>query len=619
VSDSPVLILRGGFRSAWELRWPLLLSHLVFSLLVLAVMAPLVSLAIRGAIAFSGQPALSDFDIAIYLLSPVGFVAGLLALSLLFTTAVLDTAFMMAIARDARSTGRGRFEAGVASILPRLHRVMGFAWRLLLRLLVIGGPFVAIALLLARQGLSEHDINYYLRETPPEFVRLVVVGALLLAVMSVVLVRKLLDWSAALPLVLFSDIAPRDSFARSAAILRGRRGGLLLALIGWAAVSTALLATTALLVHGLAAWLDGRIGPDLVRLALALGVLLAAWSALNLLLTTLTSGALAQLLMTAAGWPGLPGQSEQPGEAAPARRRTLRRVLLAGLPVAVLPLLLGTADLMAYSPDDEVQVIAHRGASAARPENTMAAFALAIEQKATWVELDVQESADGEVIVIHDSDYMKLANLALKTWEATLDDLAGIDIGSRFDPAYASERTPLLRDVLALARDSGSGVLIELKYYGHDRMLEQRVADLVDAMGMADQVRVMSLKYGAVRKMKSLRPDWTVGLLTTATVGDPAALEADFFAVNMKTVSAGLVRAARAAGKEVYVWTVNDPLAMSHMASLGVSGLITDEPALAREVLQQRAELGAAERLVLALGSRLGLATSDPVYRDASP
>jgi glycerophosphoryl diester phosphodiesterase len=87
----------------------------------------------------------------------------------------------------------------------------------------------------------------------------------------------------------------------------------------------------------------------------------------------------------------------------------------------------------------------------------------------------------------------------------------------------------------------------------------------------------------------------------------------------MKTVSPGLVRAARAAGKEVYAWTVNDPLAMSHMASLGVSGLITDQPALAREVLRQRAALGAAERLVLALGDRFGLSTTDPVSHDASP
>lgn len=612
MSNAPGQILHHAFRSSWRLRWPLLLSHLVFSLLVLAIMAPLLSLAIRAAIAFSGQPALSDFDIATYLLSPVGFVAGLFAASLVLTTAVLDTAFMMAIARDARRTGRGRFEAGVAWILPRLHRVLGFAWRLLLRLLALCAPFLAVVLLLAWQGLAAHDINYYLAETPPEFVRLLVIGGLLLAAMSAVVIRKLLDWSAALPLVLFSDTAPRDSFARSREIVRGRRAGLLLALLGWVAIASGLLATSALLAHGLASWLDGWIGPDLERLALVLAALLAGWSALNLLLTTLTSGALAYLLMAAAAWPG------RTDETVPPSRRMLRRVLLAGLPIVLLPLLFGAAGFMADAPEDEVQVIAHRGASAARPENTLAAFALAIEQKANWIELDVQESADGEVIVMHDSDYMKLANRDLKTWEATLDDIARIDIGSRFDPAYAAERTPLLRDVLAMARDGGTGVLIELKYYGHDEMLEHRVVAIVEESGMADRVRVMSLKYGAVKKMKSLRPDWTVGLLATATVGDIAALEADFLAVNRKTVSVGLVRAARAAGKEVYAWTVNDPLAMSHMASLGVAGLITDEPALAREILQQRAALGAVERLVLALGDRLGLSTSDTVYRDGS-
>jgi glycerophosphoryl diester phosphodiesterase len=235
------------------------------------------------------------------------------------------------------------------------------------------------------------------------------------------------------------------------------------------------------------------------------------------------------------------------------------------------------------------------------------------------VELDVQESADGEVIVMHDSDYMKIAGVDLKAWDATTDVLADIDIGSWFDPQYAAERTPLLRDVLELAKDSGTGVLIELKYYGHDEMLEQRVADVVEETGMTEQIRAMSLKYDAVRKMKAIRPDWMVGLLATATLGDLPALEADFLAVNMARASLGLIRGARAAGKEVYVWTVNDPLSMSQMASLGVSGLITDEPALAREVLEQRAALGAAERLVLALGSKLGLSVSDTVDRDASP
>jgi glycerophosphoryl diester phosphodiesterase len=591
----------------------LLLSHLVFSVLVLAAMAPLVSLTIRGAIALSGQPALSDFDIAMYLLSPVGFVAGVVAASLLFSTAVLDIAFMMAIAQDARQSGQRRFEVGVVKILPRLPQILGFAWRFLLRLLAIVAPFLVAALLVAQQWLPEYDINYYLEEKPPEFIGVVVTGGLLLVVMLIVLTRKVLGWSVALPLVLFSDVTSGESFARSEQVLQGRQFPLLMTLIGWAAISAVLVAGTTLLVHGLANGLAAYIGADLDQLAIAFAMLLAAWSVLNLLVTTLTSGALAHVLMSAAGWPS---QLEDP---VPVHRPALRRALLAGLLIAAVPLLGGLTDLLAHGTDDEIQIIAHRGAAGARPENTMASFALAIEEKATWVELDVQESADGKVIVMHDSDYMKIAEVDLKAWEATMDVLADIDIGSWFDPEYASERTPLLRDVLELAKDSGSGVLIELKYYGHEEMLEQRVADVVEETGMTDQIRAMSLKYDAVRKMKALRPDWTVGLLATATVGDLPALEADFLAVNTATASLRLVRDARAMGKEVYVWTVNDPLLMSQMASLGVSGLITDEPALAREVLEQRAALSAAERLVLALGSKLGLTVSDRVYRDASP
>lgn len=613
MTDGPWRTLSDSFHLAWKLRWPLLLSHLVFSVLVLAALAPLLSLTIRGAIALSGQPALSDFDIAMYLLSPVGFVAGVVAASLVLSAAILDTAFMMAIAQDARQTGQRRFEVGVAKILPRLPRIFGFAWRLLLRLLVIVAPFLVAALLVAQQGLTDYDINYYLKERPPAFIRVVVIDGLLLAALSIVLIRKLLGWSVALPLVLFSDVSPRESFSRSEEALRGRRFRLLLTLIGWGAISTVLVAGTSLLIHGVAGWLAARIGADLDRLALAFALLLAAWSVLSLLVTTITSGALAHVLMSAAGWPG------QGTEVAPVRRPVLRRALLVGLLIAVAPLLAGLADFMGYKPHDEIQIIAHRGAAGARPENTMAAFALAIEQKATWVELDVQESADGEVIVMHDSDYMKIAGVSLKAWDATTDVLADIDIGSWFDPEYASERTPLLRDVLELAKDSGTGVLIELKSYGHDEMLEQRVAAVVEETGMTDQIRAMSLKYEQVRRMKALRPEWTVGLLATATVGDLPALEADFLAVNLGTASVGLARDARAAGKEVYVWTVNDPLSMSHMASLGVSGLITDEPALARRVLEQRAALSAAERLVLALGSRLGLRVSDQAYRDASP
>ena len=263
-------------------------------------------------------------------------------------------------------------------------------------------------------------------------------------------------------------------------------------------------------------------------------------------------------------------------------------------------------------------VIAHRGASAAPPENTLAAIQLAIDEGTDWVEIDVQETEDDVVIVAHDSDFMKLAGVPTKVWDATMEDVAEIDIGSWFDPEYADERTPTLRDVLAAAKGKAK-VIIELKYYGHDVDLENRVAALVEEFDMQDDIATMSLKYPAVQKMKKLRPDWRAGVLAATAIGDLSGLEGDFVAVNAAMATPGLVRSVQAAGKDIYVWTVNDPLQMSAMASMGVDGLITDRPGMANEVLRVRAEMGPGERLLLWLAAAFGMSVDTEAMRDASP
>jgi glycerophosphoryl diester phosphodiesterase len=103
-----------------------------------------------------------------------------------------------------------------------------------------------------------------------------------------------------------------------------------------------------------------------------------------------------------------------------------------------------------------------------------------------------------------------------------------------------------------------------------------------------------------------MRPDWRVGVLAARTLGNLARVDADFLAVEADVVSTRLLRAAEAAGKQVYAWTVNDPMAMSRLISMGIDGLITDEPALATRVLEQRAELGTLERLMLWFGEEIG-------------
>jgi glycerophosphoryl diester phosphodiesterase len=186
---------------------------------------------------------------------------------------------------------------------------------------------------------------------------------------------------------------------------------------------------------------------------------------------------------------------------------------------------------------------------------------------------------------------MKLAGSPLEIRHATRADLDRIDVGSWFDPSFADQRVPALRDVLETARGR-TPVLIELKFYGHAEELEARVVRIVEETGMAGEIAIMSLDHAAVAKVRAMRPDWRVGVLAARTLGNLARVDADFLAVE--------------AGKQVYAWTVNDPLAMSRLISMGVEGLITDEPMLARKVLEQRAELGTLERLMLWFGEEIG-------------
>jgi glycerophosphoryl diester phosphodiesterase len=117
---------------------------------------------------------------------------------------------------------------------------------------------------------------------------------------------------------------------------------------------------------------------------------------------------------------------------------------------------------------------------------------------------------------------------------------------------------------------------------------------------------IMSLEYAGIKKIRELRPDWIIGLLSAQAIGDLTRLDADFLAVSTRLANSSFIRSAQAAGKQVYVWTVNDALAMSQLMSLGVDGVITDEPRLGREVLAIRTRLSSVERLLLQMAFLFG-------------
>ena len=440
---------------------------------------------------------------------------------------------------------------------------------------------------MARRYLTEFDINYYLSARPPEFILAAASIAAILIGLVPFLLSRLSLWALSLHFTLFAGAAPRAAFKASAEVMRGRRIDMIRDLALWLVLRLALAAAVAALF----VWLIGLVplGPGAgLRTALTVVVILAGlWSLAGLGLAAISLGALAKLLEARFERTGIRAAPPGPGMRLAV---TPARAAAAALALGGFGLVAGGALLDRIGTEDRVEIIAHRGAAGARPENTLAAVEKAIEDGADWIEIDVQETADDRVVVAHDSDFMKQAGNPLKVWDATMEDLAGIDIGSWFSPDYADQRTPLLSEVLALARDRAR-VLIELKYYGHDVDLEARVARVVEEAGMADQVAVMSLSYDGVRKMRALRPDWPSGVLAASALGSVAGLEGEFVAISAGFAGPRLIREAQEAGKSVHVWTVNDPLSMSGMISKGVDGLITDEPATARRVLEIRAGL----------------------------
>jgi glycerophosphoryl diester phosphodiesterase len=256
--------------------------------------------------------------------------------------------------------------------------------------------------------------------------------------------------------------------------------------------------------------------------------------------------------------------------------------------------------------EDDTLIIAHRGGAAVAPENTQSAFERGMADGADWLELDVQEDAEGRIIVVHDRDFMRVAGSPMEVAEATVASLADLDIGSFFDAEFAFERAPTLREVLERV-DGRATVLVELKYYGRQRHLEERVIQVIEEAGATGYVVLMSMNHEGIGKVANLRPAWTCGVLNAVMLGDITSMRTDFFAVTAKVGTRSFIARAHRRGKKVYVWTVNDPVQMSLMISRGADGLITDEVGMVGSVIAVREQISPLGRILIWLAAESGL------------
>jgi glycerophosphoryl diester phosphodiesterase len=244
-------------------------------------------------------------------------------------------------------------------------------------------------------------------------------------------------------------------------------------------------------------------------------------------------------------------------------------------------------------------IIAHRGASAHAPENTVAAFKLAVEHGADGVELDVKLSADGQMVVIHDQTVDRTTasngvNGKNAVRDLTLEQLKSLDAGGCFDARFAGETIPTLDEVFSAV---GQETLINVEitnYVSPGDALPDRVADLVIRRGLQERVFFSSFHPLNLIRVRRRLPDTPVAILTQ--VGEQGRLLRGWLG---RWVSPEVVHpyyldvtddyldAEHRRGRRVNTWTVNDPNEIKRLFKIGIDGIITDDPRLARQVLEE--------------------------------
>ncbi|HZH32033.1 MAG TPA: glycerophosphodiester phosphodiesterase family protein [Pyrinomonadaceae bacterium] len=253
-------------------------------------------------------------------------------------------------------------------------------------------------------------------------------------------------------------------------------------------------------------------------------------------------------------------------------------------------------------------IIGHRGASAVAPENTLAAFARALEDGADGVEFDVRLAGDGVPVVIHDATLQRTASVDVPIASLSSTDLSAIDVGSWFNlrhpsravAAYARETVPTLARLFETVAPRRPLLYVELKCAAREAAaLVERVVAEVRAHSLEQRVVIESFTLAAVAEAKRIAPDMRAAAAFERRAGSPlpaartlltraCACRADELALARSLISHRTVEAARARGLQTVVWTVDHPSWVRRARALGLRAVITNDPA---KLCAARAEL----------------------------
>ncbi|MBO1510614.1 glycerophosphodiester phosphodiesterase [Metabacillus bambusae] len=235
----------------------------------------------------------------------------------------------------------------------------------------------------------------------------------------------------------------------------------------------------------------------------------------------------------------------------------------------------------------KVDNVAHRGAAGYAPENTIAAFDKAVEMKADYIEIDVQRSKDGELVIIHDTTVNRTTDGTGKVGDLTFAELRSLDAGSWKGEQFKGEKIPTFAEILD--RYHGKvGILIELKapelYPGIEESIAQELKARNLDVPQNEKIIIQSFNFESMKMMNQLLPKVPIGVLTSSKLHTtPEALQefstyADYFNPSYGIVTKDLVDQVHSIGMKISSWTVRSQEAADFLLEMDVDAIITDYP-----------------------------------------
>ena len=594
------------YKNAWtnlrrEIK-PIVGFEIWFSLIIAVVLAPFTAWLVNSILISNGQIAVSNEDIIAFIISLRGILFIILSTSFFLGLAFLEWIGLMIISLAAaegqmisvsRILGEEAVHAWSVIRLGMLQSIIYFSASL---------PFIAAGALTYFTFLSEHDINYYLSERPWQLWITLLISIFICGSYLMMGVWLYIRWLFAIPALIFENAQPVEALRKS--WRRTRHRFIELAMpqaVWWLFILFASFVTT-LVFKAVFTFIMVHAGLNLFIIlpvvAAALGIILLTqlfWFILGktvymFLIVDFYRKTVKRKIELHAKWWLLEKFS-------PA---ILQKIGWIGVCSALAAtIFVGIMFFESFNFDRrDIAITAHRGSSLKAPENTISALEQAIADGADYAEIDVQATADGVVILLHDADLMRVASIDRRIEQMRYDQLGRIDIGSWFSKDFSNERIVTLEEAMRLCKGKIK-LNIELKYNRPNPDLVEKVGNLIRKNSFDIHCVITSLDYGELKKFKALFPEMKVGLIVFQALGDFTESEVDFLSIDAAQTTSHVVKQAQQKGKQIHVWTVNDLQTTLSMIEVGVDNIITDNPVAIQKWLQAWNKLTGTEKIAL--------------------